>query len=167
MVYINTILAVSMFLPLFTEAVNKLTGLLIWARLMGPLFGLIIGLIYVWKYLRDASFFTIIFTISFWMIMGEIAVFTILFFILFIPPIPIPGVNPVYVFIGLVIVEGVLGSYLFLVGYRRVEEEVEEPLEETEVEGEEAIHIMVIGDEPEELPPDERGRITGEGSGED
>ncbi len=143
---------------------SNLVSLYVMIRIIGPAIGFVIGLIFVIKYYKDASLFFILMTISFWTSMGAAIGLIIFLAIYFVPSIPLPGINPVYLLTAMLIIAGVTGPLSLWDLYRRLKESENIPLDKVE-EGEEAIHVMQIGDEPSELPPDERGEVEEE-SGE-
>ncbi len=143
---------------------SNLVSLYVMIRIIGPAIGFVIGLIFVIKYYKDASLFFILMTISFWTSMGAAIGLIIFLAIYFVPSIPLPGINPVYLLTAMLIIAGVTGPLSLWDLYRRLKESEESeniPLDKVE-EGEEAIHVMQIGDEPSELPPDERGEVEEE-----
>ncbi len=149
-------------ITLFIDLLNKLVQIYIIVEIIAPLLGFAFGIYWTRRtFSARASLFTYFFNITFWIFAFEAVLFTISFYLAFMPPIPIPGVDPVYVFAGVLVVALVSGSILFLTGLRKAEEATHEtvPVLDKELEGEDAIHVMMVGDEPQELPPDERGRM--------
>ncbi len=142
----------------FIEAFNRFVQIYFIVRIIAPLLGFAFAIFWVRRTDPDAPLYIYIFNIVFWVFAFEVILFTISFYLAFMPPIPIPGVDPVYVFAGVLIIALTSGSFLFIIGLKKTMEAAREEAQviEKELEGEEAIHVMIIGDEPHELPPDER-----------
>ncbi len=112
---------------LFVDLLNKLVQIYVIVEIIAPLIGFAFGIYWTRRtFSGRASLFTYFFNITFSIFAFEAVLFTTSFYLAFMSPIPIPGVDPVYVFAGVLVVALVSGSILFLTGLRKAEEATRE-----------------------------------------